>query len=315
MHTAMYVVIPSHNRAELTIRTLESLASCMLPTSYSGAVVIENGTKSENLERHILGIDSRYKVSYRHTSNGNKSLALNLVIEELPDDGLIVFFDDDIIIHPYALTAYADAADKYSEASFFGGPFLPDYADEIPPGWLRRYMPASVSGWSLGPRLKVVRNGNFMGCNWAARQRDVARAGRFNPSYGPGSTSGVRGQETAMQRDLLELGSVGVYVPNALVWHHIPGKRCSAEWISRRTYALSKTRAKYLFEKDRWLLGRELCRKVLTLIPIAMTSAVMKRFVSERRSFWISLHLQSSLGFFSGVRFALRSKKSQTRLK
>lgn len=303
----LYVVIPSHDRAELAVRTLESLTRCIFPESYRETIVLENGSRSGSLEHFVAGVSAAYHVCYRHTGIANKSKALNEVVSNLPDDALIVFFDDDITIHPYTLVAYADAVRDHPEASHFGGGFMPDYADQPPPHWLRHYLPASALGWSLGPLQKVVHDGKFMGCNWAARQYQLLRAGLFDDSIGPGGQVVSRGEETAMQRALLQQDTVGVYVPNAIVWHYIPTERCSQEWTLATAYEQSKGRAYQLTKKvpSPSLMDRNVLFSALQTLSFPVFLMLLSPFISEHKAFWLKHRLQTALGYLAGAKLAV----------
>lgn len=222
----MYVVIPTHGRPSLLNRTLKSLSQCERPSVYRSVYVVENGSNAGAEE-----IVEKYKDSlcsqYLYTPRGNKSGALNKALEQI-ESGLMIFFDDDVRLHPRVLEAYADAASDLERGAFFGGPTQVDYEEE-PPNWIREYLPASATGW---PRGELGDEVNFLGFNWAAFAKDLKACGGFDPSVGPGTRS--TGQETEMQERLREKGTEGRYVPEALVWHYVPKSRCNPSWILDR---------------------------------------------------------------------------------
>ena len=232
----LYVVIPTAGRSALFERTLSSLAQCQQPPAYRGAIVVENGPKADAEE-----ISSRYQASlnarYIYQAKANKSHALNVALENLPDC-LSVFIDDDIRLHTQTLRAYADMASRCGRGHFFGGPVRIDY-QQAPPAWLMKYLPASVTGWIHDQDYLPVDEGwpRFLGCNWAAFSDDIRACGGFDPDYGPGSRTGSTGQETNVQNRLIAHGFMGRYVPLAEVWHYVPQARCSPGWALRRGYS------------------------------------------------------------------------------
>ncbi len=230
----LVVLIPTSNRADLLKRTLESLSRCRLPSNYRGTIVVENG-KHKVSESVALAFKDALDLRYVYLSIGNKSLALNTVLETL-EDVFIVFFDDDIRLDPGILEAYADAADGIESGQFFGGPFDVDYV-EPPPEWLKAFLPRAAVGWSIGTEPRWIQKGEaFMGFNWAAFSTDIKRLNGFSIAHGPGSTTNAVGQETEMEGRLMADGVRGRYVPAALVWHFVPPQRCSKQFASSQSY-------------------------------------------------------------------------------
>ena len=252
----MRVVIPTHGRPTLLGRTLRSVAACDRPDSLAEVVVVENGSRdgAEAVVAEVAagtadGPGGPLPCRYAHRARANKSDALNAVARDLADRGrgrdLLVFLDDDVRLAPATLTAYAAAhaaaeagEDANGGGAFFCGPMGVDY--EIggdPPAAAVPLLPPSAVGWAWegGP---VVDEPVAMGCNWAAPAETLLACGGFDERFGPGGTSGGRGQETDMQARLLAAGVTGRYVPDAKVWHHVPADRCDVAWLLDRAYAM-----------------------------------------------------------------------------
>jgi len=224
--TAITVVVPTHGRDELLERTLASIAGCRFPPALRRVVVAENGSTGA-AESLVRTFRARMPVEYSFTNIANKSAALNAVLGATMND-FLVFFDDDIRVHPDTLLAYATEVGSQLEGAFFGGPCRIDYEEE-PPSWLKRYLPPSVLGWHLGGRKEPLARPIAMGCNWGAFAADLRAVGGFDERRGPGTNA--RGQETEMQRRLLHRGVRGYYLPEALVWHFVSKERSSPEWV------------------------------------------------------------------------------------
>ena len=234
----LYVMIPTHGRAPLLRRTLASLAECALPESFAETIVVENGPKS-GAESFVVAADRRLRARYMHVEEANKSNALNEAIKTVPDDGLVVFFDDDVRFAPHVLAAYAEAAQR-GPGHFFGGPVEVDY-ETPPPEHVRKLLPPSGKGWRPKNEADLKRFG-FLGANWAAFVRDLAEAGNFNVSLGPGRAS--TGQESEMQWRLRQKGMQMAYLESALIWHFVPAERCSVEWLYNRAHRLGTSRGR-----------------------------------------------------------------------
>lgn len=235
MASHLIVVIPTAGRPELLRRTLDSLSRCRKPSIYRETVVIENGPKN-GVEDVVKGYQTNLRARYVYETLGNKSHALNQVLE-CTKDCLIFFTDDDVRIHPETLCAYTEAATGIDGGQFYGGHTGVDY-EQDPPEWLKPYLPHSAKGLNLGPDRKFIQEElkPFLGCNWAAFANDLVCLGGFNPDLGPGSPIKSTGQELDMHLRLFEHGIQQVNVPKAMVWHYVPTGRCSPRWTIHRAY-------------------------------------------------------------------------------
>ena len=252
----LIVVIPTCNRRDLLKRTLCSLCNCKLPANFRQTIVVENG--SQKLAESIANeVKQKLNVRYTYMPTGNKSLALNTVLNEI-EDSLIIFFDDDVRMDPGILEAYANASRGKDSGEFYGGPFQVDYVKK-PPQWLREFLPRAAVGWSLGTEPRQIRKGQaFMGFNWAAFSGDLKNLNGFSIEHGPGSKTKALGQETEMEGRLMDRGISGHYVPSAMVWHYVPPERCSPKFASIQAYRWGiqgglRTRGSYLPTFRNWV--------------------------------------------------------------
>lgn len=222
------IVVPTVRSTRVMERTLRSIAACERPAGLREVLVVENGPVGD--ARGI--VDSLAGCRYSYVERGNKSAALNHGLQDV-DDGLVIFFDDDVTVDRKTLVAFSAAAQETGPGYFYGGPFGVDYERE-PPEWLRPYLPGSARGWRMGTQPATIDTPEFLGFNWAAWRQDLSNAGPFSEDRGPGATTGATGQESDMMRRLLALGVRGRYVPDAYVRHFVPAERCSPEWVLSR---------------------------------------------------------------------------------
>ena len=226
MNVSLSVLIPTHGRPRLLERTLESVARCTLPDGYEELVVIENGSRA-GTEKLVEDLPERLNARYMHRERANKSYALNQALETIKD-GLVVFFDDDVRVFPETIMHYARAAKKYGRGHFFGGSVKVDRQSN-PPDWLNPSLPESVKGYTASNKRKW-----YLGFNWASYSKDLKKCGKFNPKFGPGSTTGATGQEVDMQRRLRNSKIIPVGVENATVKHDIKSRNVNVRWMLKR---------------------------------------------------------------------------------
>ena len=232
MAHSLYVVIPTTVRPSLLDRTLLSLSQCRFPSSYRQTLVIENGPERVS-EAIVTAHHPSLNTRYMYDPYANKSNALNRVLDVL-DDGLILFLDDDVSVHPDILHAYHEVAAGTEAGFYYGGPVTVDYEQE-PAKWLIPYLPASARGWTIKDKTTAT-DICFLGCNWAAFTGDLKRIGGFDISRGPGSETGSMGEETTAQLKLYAIGIKAKFVPEAFVAHYVPKKRCTPVWVLKRLY-------------------------------------------------------------------------------
>lgn len=227
------IVIPTLGCNNLIEETLKSISRCKLPSGYEEIIVIENGSRTGSDEL-VSKLPARLNARYMHRERSGKSYALNEALDTIPE-GFVVFFDDDVKVHPEALNAYVTVAREYGPGHFFGGSVRVDREHSFP-GGLTSLFPPSTKGYNASDR--VGREGMvFLGFNWAAYTEDLKGVGGFNPLLGPGSPTGTSvGDESDLQQRMIKEGVEPIAVPQAVVRHHVPEEHTRFEWLIKRKY-------------------------------------------------------------------------------
>jgi hypothetical protein len=197
--------------------------------------VIENGSQAGAF-RLVEDLPARLNARYMHRERGNKSYALNQALDTITD-GLVVFFDDDVRVHPDTIKAYAEAAAEYQGDKYFGGTVEVNREVE-PPGWLEPSLPSSACGYKADGKRDAKW---YVGFNWAAFLQDIRHVGGFDPQLGPGAP-GRLGDEADLQRRLRAVGVSPVDVPNAITTHYVPEECMTLQWALSRKYQMGVSR-------------------------------------------------------------------------
>lgn len=306
MNSRLIVIIPAVPTSALLGRTLASLAEVPKPACYAHTVVVENAGRGDAESLCAQYASSDLRTRYRFSPPANKSVALNVVLDECDDSDLIVFLDDDVRLNQFLLNAYAAAAERAESGQYFGGPTGVDY-ERAPPEYVSHKLPASARGWSRYTDPRQDDDLDFLGFNWAAFVGDLKRAGGFDRNRGPGPVTRATGQETDMQRRLRGIGVKPTYVPQAMVWHYVPASRCTPKWAIDRcfrnglAYGMEMPEQPGLAGVPWWVLGR-LCT---TTARTALTVAGPTRHRFEARS-----RQSHVLGMIKGLR---KSKATRSR--
>jgi GT2 family glycosyltransferase len=88
--------------------------------------LIVNNNSTDHTDDVIGEYVGRLAIRREFESRGGKSNALNRAIDVAKGD-YIVWIDDDVLVDPGLLTAYAAAFQRWPEAAVFGGRIKPKY--------------------------------------------------------------------------------------------------------------------------------------------------------------------------------------------
>lgn len=294
MADSLVILIPTHGRADLLQRTLESLRAAVAPGEVDRVLLIENG-EACGVEQLAKGAELPVPVEYMFCPTRGMSAAANWGLDSL-DATWIWFLNDDVRVARQAPGAYARAIRSVDDRRrFFGGPMEVDYQSP-PPDWLLPHLPRSARGWHWDPQ--AARNTPecyqpspdaapqplFLGANWVAHSEQLKAAGGFDCRLGPGQGSLACGMETGMQLALYRRGLTPHYVPEAVVYHWVPRNRCTPRWAIRRAYrmgvgaALSQPDpAPAVFGYPRWMLP-VLARRFASWLATRLSRSPERRF-------------------------------------
>jgi hypothetical protein len=180
----------------------------------------------------------------------------------------LIWTDDDVLVEPDWVAAYARAFRKWPDAAFFGGPVEP-WFEGTPPRWLAEHWPQVANVFAarqLGDQtlafdaLRVP-----YGANYAVKVA-VQRGYPYDPSLGLRPGSEIRGEETQILRRMLAAGHTGWWVPDARVRHFVPHDRQSLAYLRKFFIGQGEVQSREfghadvprLFGRPRWLLKQAL---------------------------------------------------------
>src|SRR5216683_1099769 len=120
------VAICTLNRAESLRRTLDSLAAMGVPCHLGWEVVVVNNNCTDHTDEVINAFNDRLPIHREFEPQRGHSRARNRAVEAAKGD-YIVWTDDDVVVDPGWLAAYAEAFRRWPEAAVFGGRITPRY--------------------------------------------------------------------------------------------------------------------------------------------------------------------------------------------
>ena len=228
------VIIPTYKRPQSLLRHLRSLQEQAL--SSFEIIVVDNAADAE-LARRVTEFNrtARYPVRYVPEPRLGIMHARHAGARAAGGD-ILVFTDDDLTSDPVVMQAYAHAFAAHPEMVAAGGPMRLVW-EAPPPQWLLEYMGQAkmfslLSLVDISDEFRLDPHGFFFGGNMAIRRAVLFQVGGFNPElvgeryFGDGE---VGLYQKLWQRQML----IG-YVPEALMYHHIPPPRMTVEYLCRR---------------------------------------------------------------------------------
>lgn len=289
------IVIPSYRRADLLVRTLESMAEAVWPQGFEVVRVVENGPPS-GIESAVRPFDKRLPIIYQNEATLGSSAARNAGLARCDQD-IVIFFDNDIRLERDSLLAYRQAFDQYGTSAFYGGPVLADYVMP-PPKWLREFLPWSATGIEFGAHDRWLEEPVFIGASMAFPRKCLLELGGFDAIGATGKRGGV-GEEIRLQQRLLDAGYKGRYVAGARVWHYVPPEDCSPQWALGRAFRHGMTDSLEARLRGRrrgvrlWMIRHAAGLEMRTLLARMRRRPLEERFALE----WKRAHFR---GFLAG---------------
>jgi glycosyltransferase involved in cell wall biosynthesis len=228
------VIIPTYKRVWSVCRTLCSLQAQSL--SEFEIILVDNAADPE-LGRRVTEFNPSARVPVRYLAQPNLGVHFARHTGAHAAGGsLLVFTDDDVTFDTGWLQAYHDVFDRHPEMAAAGGPARP-FWEAPPPTWLRQYMgdATEVGILSLMEPYREFRLGPeawFWSLNMAIRREALFAVGGFNPEATGDKWLGDG--ESGLRYKLRERQMLIGYVPQALVYHHIPLRRLTVDYLCLR---------------------------------------------------------------------------------
>jgi glycosyltransferase involved in cell wall biosynthesis len=228
------VIIPTYKRPKQLRRALESFAN--QDFARYEILVVDNEGSSE-IEHLVLRLNRSLSCPLYYVSEPRLGLHNARHAGARAAKGkILVFTDDDATFDPHWLSAYEKAFLSYPNMAAAGGCVRPIWESE-PPAWLNKFM----RNKKIFPPLSLIDlrilchigdGGMFFGVNMAIRRNVLFELGGFSPeAFGDvWLGNGETGLDRKLRANVMSVG----YIPQAIVYHHIPVERMTVEYLKRR---------------------------------------------------------------------------------
>lgn len=303
------VVIPTYNRRQMLERTLASLRAAERPDGMIIRIIAVDNNSGDDTAEFLLHEAARSNggLSYVFEKRQGRSHALNAGIAA-GTGTLIGMIDDDEEVHEGWYRRIYRAFTE-SENDFIGGPYIPRW-NASPPAWLPSDYPG-VIGWIDGGDQTIAYgdsySGILMGGNAVIKRSVLNRAGPYNTSLSRCGSRLLAGEDEDMYRRLLAIGARGFYIPDLIIYHHVPPERLTKRYFRSWCFWRGVSRGvldrqcdeavAYFAGVPRWLYGKA-ARGLTARIRYAL-----RRAGREAEKFSSELALWDLAGFFYGKHF------------
>lgn len=225
---AVSILIPTHNRAEILSRTLESLQGLEIPAGVEVEAIVVNNVCTDGTDGVVNGWISRSKIPLRlvHEPAIGLNNARNRAVRESRHE-IVAFLDDDVLVDPGWLIGLLRTFDT-TDASMVGGKVDLWWGEVERPAWMIPELEDHLSRLDLGEEIRPMSEPRVVGANFAFKRRVFDDAGEFRPDLDRKGTSLLSGGETDfLLRAMAPPHNHRLYYsPHARLRHWVPRHRC-----------------------------------------------------------------------------------------
>ena len=238
------VIICTYNRDKYIYNVLKSLALGTLEHDAYEIVLVDNNCTDNTRKEvdHFCNVFPQVSLHYFVETNQGLSHARNRGIRESKGD-ILVYVDDDATVNPEYLKTYADWFASHPETDAAGGPIIPHYETGSEPQWMTYFIKRLLTGYLyFGDKAKPFPGDNYPGGgNAAYRSRVFEKVGLYNVELGRNGDSLGGGEEKDIFDKMKREGMQFVYLPQAILYHSIPGYKLEADYFNRLTTGIGQS--------------------------------------------------------------------------
>jgi GT2 family glycosyltransferase len=243
MYDSFSILIPTHNRADILRRTLQSLSQVRVPPGVRVETIVVANACTDGTEAMVDSVAPGMPFPTRVVAEPRvgASVARNRAIDEAQYE-VLGFFDDDVWVDPGWLEAMRAVYREYP-ADLVGGRVHLWWEAVQPPPWMFPGLEIMLSGFDLGDEVKELREPIAISANMAIHRRAVDRIGGFPPDLDRRGKCLMGGGETDLQQRAMSAGFRLFYAPGPWVKHWVAPHRLGRPYLHRLAFDFGRTAA------------------------------------------------------------------------
>ncbi len=227
------VLIATRNGAKTLPALLESLANCDTDSEQWQLIIVDNGSTDGTAEL-LANAKSILPLLVLNEPRPGKNTALNKALRHVNGE-LVVFTDDDVLVPPDFIKAYAQLAQYETRFSIFGGAIdakWPEKVDRCLLNAIPLNVAFAVTDTDRG--RGSIKASDLYGPNVAIRRQVFEQGLRFNESVGPNGSNYMMGSETEFLARAEKAGFAAFNDPSIVVQHRIEQGQLTFDWLFSR---------------------------------------------------------------------------------
>lgn len=246
------VVICTHNRSELLLKTIESIKAALIPDQVDLSIlVIPNACRDDTLNK---------LTEYQRNRHLNKPLSLEFVEELAPGksnalnkaleiirDGWICFIDDDHRVDANYFPSVIAAIEKYPGTKLFCGKIIPDWTGKEPT-WAHetgqfKITPYPVPYFDLGNNDLLLSEKNSIpgGGNLIVAREVFDKVGKFSVALGPKGHDLMGSEDSDFVLRALQAGETLRYTPDIIQYHYVNPEHFKLRFLIKKSFQRNRS--------------------------------------------------------------------------
>lgn len=227
------VIIPTYNRAEMLVMTIESFVGQKYPKDKYEIIIADNNS-SDNTRDVVTEWQAKSAVLIKYVYEKRQGVHYARNTAAKSSKGEILYYtDDDMIADKNLLKNLVKVFTGGQNVASATGKVLPKWEVD-PPKWILKYCyNGRLSLNDLGEDLIIAPfDIGVYSCHQAVLREVFFACGGFNPENTAGEWIGDG--ETGLNIKIKELGYKFAYVGNSIIYHIIPAERLTQKYINKR---------------------------------------------------------------------------------
>jgi GT2 family glycosyltransferase len=228
-------IICTHNRADYLGLAIDSL----LQQTYSNfEVIVVDNASTDSTTSIVAARCPDPRLHYVLETTLGLSVARNRGATAARG-AILAYLDDDAIASRWWLATLAQGFQDYPQAVIAGGRVTLLWPTESQaPDWLSLELAASLGAYDLGPMPKIIQQPGQTprGLNYAITKSFLETVGGFDTQLGRVGTNLLSNEELYMTQQALHAGADVLYLPEAVVAHHVAPERLTPVWFLQRSW-------------------------------------------------------------------------------
>ena len=225
------IVICTHNRSELLLKTLYSIYKADIPADVDMRLLVIPNACSDNT-MNTLEAFQKAQVTHNLTiqvveePRAGKSYALNKALSLIREGG-VIFIDDDQRLDEEFFQAVVAAITRYPDTHIFCGKMFPDWTGDEP-AWVHeqgdyKITPIPLPEFDLGDSDLLLTEKSFIpsGGNLIIDYQVFEKIGNFSESLGPTGHNFVGSEDTDLLLRALSVHEKIRYIPTIIQYHYV----------------------------------------------------------------------------------------------